>query len=97
MLLLVRQLAQPLVRQLLTISQVKKNGDVTATKNPNGSVTLVFPDGSKQTVQPGASTTPDSNGGSFKVNPDGTITFNDGKGNTYTIDPNKGTPSTDCR
>ncbi|GAW98825.1 KxYKxGKxW signal peptide domain-containing protein [Secundilactobacillus mixtipabuli] len=75
-----------------TINNVPgQDSGVKATKNPDGSITFTFPDGSTQTVQPGDSTQPDANGGFFKVNQDGTITFTDGNGNSYTIDPNKGT------
>ncbi|GAX05320.1 hypothetical protein IWT25_00624 [Secundilactobacillus pentosiphilus] len=80
---------------ITTISNVPgQGGDVKVIKNPDGSITFVFPNGGTQTVQPGGSTTPDANGGSFTVNPDGTITFNDGKGGQYTIDPNKGGAAT---
>ncbi|GAX04417.1 hypothetical protein IWT140_02055 [Secundilactobacillus pentosiphilus] len=80
---------------ITTISNVPgQGGDVKVIKNPDGSITFVFPNSDTQTVQPGGSTTPDANGGSFTVNPDGTITFNDGKGGQYTIDPNKGGAAT---
>lgn len=75
-----------------TINNVPgQDGGIKATKNPDGSITFTFPDGSTQNVKTGDSTKPDANGGSFTVNPDGTITFTDGNGNSYTIDPNKGT------
>lgn len=65
---------------------------ITVEKGSNGSLTLHFPDGTSETIQPNDTTAHDNPaGGTFVVNPDGTITFTNPDGTTYTIDPTNDT------
>ncbi|MCH5463039.1 LPXTG cell wall anchor domain-containing protein [Lactobacillus sp. LC28-10] len=76
--------------QPITINLPGQNGGTTVTKNPDGSLTFNFPDGSKDTVKPGDTSTHNTPaGGTFVVNPDGSVTFTNPDGSKTTIDPNK--------
>ncbi|WP_203650161.1 KxYKxGKxW signal peptide domain-containing protein [Secundilactobacillus yichangensis] len=63
---------------------------VTVEKGTDGTLTLHFPDGSTKVVHINDTDTLPG-GGSYVVNPDGTITFTNPDGTTSTIDPSKGT------